>query len=1008
MKGMRDKDGNPLPNAHLQGLFSRVCKLLFYRIKPVFVFDGGVPVLKKKTLAARRDRREEAERESSAVAEKLLENLVKSHAVKQVLGGEGQRSSGPSSSSRSKPTRVPGVRKGRNQKLEDIFELAPLPESEEINLIKEAQQWEQDFERQENWIKDSEDFSSFQLKRLMKNCRLTTRMVEIQKEMTNQTALDITAQYAGEECGAVKNQFGDQVEARRIVSEDASHYVLIKGISSDGQVEQADRYHLEQTVKVEDVDSDEDVKPDGPSEGRCSSPEKSRKPSVKIVSTDDSDSDIEAVVARRMRRKGRSKAWSAKRNKQGLERGKIAAALTVKEEKAQPKQTKKRKPVVVETSSSSEDEGFIEVTVDADMPMEEDELFPASIFETPGENFDERGLNLSNSEALGDKAKGKPQESFALRGREKGKKQKVVQETPGEKHMAESLSKDTEEIDIIRGAKSPSVVETGRSKSDMLGKSNTSRKEVLESISKQLKEKRKEVGEVEAVAAKRKNILTDILGQLKEKKKKLQEEEVEITKEDNCSSKETSEEERGEKFTSFNTIKATSHQTDEEVSATGGGFIPEESSDEDVLDDSKQGKQQVKVSVVSEVKASAENLLSHETSRCEHSTSLDSDSDEDLKLAKQLSLQTGDNDKQSLNKDSELDEDLKLAIRMSLEVSKPGGEKAAAHGKETEENRSKGENLQRRSSNLSKISSISEDESERFEDVEKVEEEVHEVTKTGTREAKERSESWTTGLQEEGIDPDHGRLQPEDFEVDDSDSRAFVPALTEHDLHDMRDELENERSALILQQGQRNRMATSVTEQTNLDAQDLLRLFGIPFIVSPLEAEAQCAFLEAAGLTEGTITDDSDFWLFGGQRLYKNFFNQSKHVELYTMDNIHNHFSLSREQLINIALLCGSDYTEGLQGVGPVRALEIMAEFPGTGLEGLYKFRQWWDKAKKTPGSLIVENKIRARLRNLTLISGFPSEAVVEAYMNPTVDESTERFSWAGPDLDLLREYPCL
>lgn len=49
-KGMRDSAGNPLPNAHLHGLFTRICKLLYYRIKPVFVFDGGVPVLKKQTL----------------------------------------------------------------------------------------------------------------------------------------------------------------------------------------------------------------------------------------------------------------------------------------------------------------------------------------------------------------------------------------------------------------------------------------------------------------------------------------------------------------------------------------------------------------------------------------------------------------------------------------------------------------------------------------------------------------------------------------------------------------------------------------------------------------------------------------------------------------------------------------------------------------------------------------------------------------------------------------------
>ena len=61
-----------------------------------------------------------------------------------------------------------------------------------------------------------------------------------------------------------------------------------------------------------------------------------------------------------------------------------------------------------------------------------------------------------------------------------------------------------------------------------------------------------------------------------------------------------------------------------------------------------------------------------------------------------------------------------------------------------------------------------------------------------------------------------------------------------------------------------------------------MSLFGVPYIVGPMEAESQCAFLDIACLTEGTITDDSDVWLFGAQRVYKNFFSQGdRPVKLY-------------------------------------------------------------------------------------------------------------------------------
>jgi len=47
---MRDKEGRGLNNAPLLGFLRRICKLLFYGIKPVFVFDGGAPALKRSTI----------------------------------------------------------------------------------------------------------------------------------------------------------------------------------------------------------------------------------------------------------------------------------------------------------------------------------------------------------------------------------------------------------------------------------------------------------------------------------------------------------------------------------------------------------------------------------------------------------------------------------------------------------------------------------------------------------------------------------------------------------------------------------------------------------------------------------------------------------------------------------------------------------------------------------------------------------------------------------------------
>ena len=109
-----------------------------------------------------------------------------------------------------------------------------------------------------------------------------------------------------------------------------------------------------------------------------------------------------------------------------------------------------------------------------------------------------------------------------------------------------------------------------------------------------------------------------------------------------------------------------------------------------------------------------------------------------------------------------------------------------------------------------------------------------------------------------------------------------------------------------------------------------------------------------------------------------------------------------------LALLTGSDYTEGVETVGPVTALEILAEFPGENLQPLLQFRDWSVRTRGELGAglgMPVGNKTREKLLKLKLPLSFPSETVVTAYLQPAVDQSEENFSWAVPNLVAARDF---
>jgi flap endonuclease-1 len=140
-------------------------------------------------------------------------------------------------------------------------------------------------------------------------------------------------------------------------------------------------------------------------------------------------------------------------------------------------------------------------------------------------------------------------------------------------------------------------------------------------------------------------------------------------------------------------------------------------------------------------------------------------------------------------------------------------------------------------------------------------------------------------------------------------------------------------------------VSASIDEWIVESSKKLLRLMGFPIIQAPHDAEAQAAFLVKSGQAWAVGSMDWDSLLYGSPRLVRyvtltgfewlpsKMMARKLMPEIVELEETLSMLGITHQQLVDLAILVGTDYNDGIPGVGPKRALYLIKKYGS--LEGL-------------------------------------------------------------------------
>ena len=132
--------------------------------------------------------------------------------------------------------------------------------------------------------------------------------------------------------------------------------------------------------------------------------------------------------------------------------------------------------------------------------------------------------------------------------------------------------------------------------------------------------------------------------------------------------------------------------------------------------------------------------------------------------------------------------------------------------------------------------------------------------------------------------------------------------------------------------------SSRLTKEMVGEGKRLLSAMGVPVVEAPSEGEAQAAWMAREGKVELCSSQDYDALLFGAPQLVRNLTLSGRRKlpgknvyvevepELIELEASLNALGIDRSKLIWIGILVGTDFNEGVRGIGPKKALKIVKE----------------------------------------------------------------------------------